>query len=100
MRRAARVDSNQAECVEEWRKAGLSVLLLHQAGHGCPDTLVGGIVRNSLSSRPENLLVEIKIPGRELKLTEDEETFRLSWKGPLLVTSDPDDVLRFFGLID
>ena len=40
MRRAARVDGNQADIVRALRKIGATVTLLHQVGSGCPDLLV------------------------------------------------------------
>jgi hypothetical protein len=40
MRRAARVDGNQADIVAALRKVGATVTLLHQLGGGVPDLLV------------------------------------------------------------
>ena len=41
MRRAARVDRNQAEIVVALRAGGASVQPLHAVGKGVPDLLVG-----------------------------------------------------------
>ena len=46
--RAAKVDANQVEIVEELRKAGCTVQHLHQVGKGCPDILVGYMHMNIL----------------------------------------------------
>lgn len=77
--RIRRVDSNQQEIVETFRKCGALVLLLHTQGHGCPDILIG--VKNA--RRPGFLhLVEIKDgkkPKSAQKLTEDELRFHNEW---------------------
>lgn len=67
MRRAARVDANQAAIAEALRSCGATVQLIHTVGKGCPDLLVGfgGI----------NLLLEVKDgskPPSKRKLTPDE----------------------------
>jgi hypothetical protein len=77
MRRAARVDENQAEIVEALRGIpGLTVLLLSSVGGGCPDVLVG--------YRGANFLFEIKNPKKpkaDQALTPDQVTFHGAWTG-------------------
>lgn len=77
MRRAARVDDNQARIVSTLRRAGVFVRVLSDVGQGFPDLLVkcpalGGELR----------LVEIKDgskPPSARKLTEMEEKFKATW---------------------
>lgn len=92
MRRAARVDENQADLVGLWRSVGVDVQTLHTVGKGCPDvllsldglTLIGDFDREkvidalmNLKTPPiiyngANLPVEIKSSSKA-KLTEDEK---------------------------
>jgi hypothetical protein len=94
-RHAAKVDGNQREFVEHLRACGLSVSHTHMIGRGFPDILVGGIGRHGLACLP----VEIKMPGHENHLTEDEKVWHLDWRGAAMVTSNPNDVLRWFGIL-
>ena len=71
MRRAAKVDANQAEIVKALRSIGCSVQHLHSIGRGCPDILVG--------YRGRNFLFELKV-GKG-KLTDDEKAWALLWRG-------------------
>jgi hypothetical protein len=75
---------------------GYTVLHLHQIGKGCPDILVGNMNGNG---ERQNLLVEIKdgskSPSRQ-KLTPDERTFMLTWKGPTIVATAPEQVVEWF----
>ena len=60
MRRAAKVDENQAEIVRNLRKLGASVEpALARCGSGCPDLLVG--------YRKRWLLLEVKAPKGKLE---------------------------------
>lgn len=83
MRRAARVDANQAAIVAALRKAGCSVLDLSGVGGGCPDILCG--------RRGKNLLIEIKdgtkSPSRR-SLTGPESEFMRAWQGSAVVITD------------
>lgn len=90
MRRAAKVDDNQPEIVEAFRKLGYSVLLLHQVGRGCPDILVGKMGTNTLIEIKDGR----KPPSRRL-MTPDEEEFFQSWKGRLLTIMSVDEVIAF-----
>lgn len=75
MRRKARVDDNQKEIVDYFRKLGASVLHLHTLKN-CFDILVG--------YNGYNIIVEIKDGTKcksQQKLTDGEEKFREDWKG-------------------
>lgn len=71
MRMRGKVDSNQKAIVEAFRKCGCSVLILSNVGAGCPDIAVG--------HRGVTYFVEIK--SKAGKLTEDQKTFHLAWRG-------------------
>lgn len=72
MRRARRVDANQAEIVKALRSAGRFVEVLSDVGRGVPDLLV--------SWSGKCLLLEVKVPGA--KLTPDELEWHRKWLGP------------------
>jgi Holliday junction resolvase len=86
--RIARVDKNQKEIVEAFRKFGCSVLMLHTVGHGCPDIAVG--------KNKKTVLVEIK-DGNKVKsakeLTKDEQKFHDEWQGSLFIVENLGDVI-------
>lgn len=65
------VDSNQKKIVENLREMGMTVIDLHEVGHGCPDIAVG--------YRGLNFLFEIK--GRHGKLTDDQKLFKEQYRG-------------------
>lgn len=76
MRRAAKVDENQAGIVKALRAHGWSVLSLAAMGKGCPDLLVG--------AKGVNLLLEVKDGSKapsKRRLTEDETRFFGAWNG-------------------
>ncbi len=77
VRRAGRVDGNQAEIVEALRGIpDCSVLVLSAVGHGCPDLLVG--------YRGFNFLFEVKDPDQpphRHELTDEQSEFHASWCG-------------------
>ena len=90
MRRAAKVDANQAEIVEELRAIGCTVLLLHQVGNGCPDILVG--------YRGNNWLFEVKDgakPPSARKLTDAEQKFFDEWRGQRSVVNDVYEAIEY-----
>jgi len=89
MRHIARVDANQSLIVEALRRAGASVLLLHQVGGGCPDILVG--------YQGRCYLAEVKRPGRQANLTPDEQRFFSTWRGQADIVTSPEDALRLIG---
>lgn len=90
MRRAAKVDRNQAEIVQALRKAGATVQSLAAIGKGCPDLLVGHNGRN--------LLLEVKdgdlSPSRR-KLTADEREWVGGWKGRAHVVESVEEALAY-----
>lgn len=91
MRRAARVDKNQAEIVRALRDAGCAVLDISSVGGGAPDLIV--------SSRDGRLhLVEIKNRDARGRLNKLQQRWHESWAGekPLVVYS-VDDALRELG---
>jgi hypothetical protein len=80
MRRAAKVDANQADIVAALRKIGASVQPLHSVGQGCPDILVGW--------RGMNTILEIKDgrkPPSARKLTDDQVIWHEGWRGQVAV---------------
>jgi len=89
MRRAAKVDANQAEIVRALRAIGATVTSLATVGNGCPDVVVG--------YRGVNLLFEIK-DGSKAKsaraLTEKEKAWHAAWAGQASVVESVDDALR------
>lgn len=88
MRRAAKVDANQAEIVAALRGIGATVQPLHSVGAGCPDILCG--------FRGRNILLEIKDgnkPPSARKLTADQVDWHGGWKGQVAVVEDADAAL-------
>lgn len=80
MRRAAKVDANQADIVAALRKIGASVQPLHAVGSGCPDLLVGW--------RGMTSLLEVKDgskPPSARKLTPDQVEWHANWRGQVAV---------------
>lgn len=85
MRRAAKVDRNQAEIVAALRAMGATVQPLHAVGKGCPDLLAG--------FRGRNILIEVKdgeLPPSGRKLTPDQTEWHGGWKGQVVVVEDAD----------
>lgn len=80
MRRAAKVDDNQAEIVAALRKIGASVQPLHAVGQGCPDLLVGWRGITSLLEVKDG-----KKPPSARKLTPDQEKWHAAWMGQVTV---------------
>lgn len=83
MRRAAKVDRNQAEIVKALRQAGYSVHDTSRLGGGFPDLVVG--------LHSVNVLLEVKdgdaVPSKR-KLTKDESEFFDTWKGAVFIVED------------
>jgi hypothetical protein len=93
MRRAARVDRNQAEIVAVLRSVGASVQPLHTIGKGCPDLLVG--------HRGRNWLIEIKdglLPPSKRQLTGDEMEWHAAWRGQVAIVSNAEEALALIGV--
>jgi len=93
-RYAAKVDANQAEIVEAVRKIGVSVLLLHTVGKGCPDNLWGIDIDSEFSV---NILVEIKT--EKGKLTPDEEIFFDTWRGQVCIIRSVEEAVELVNQI-
>lgn len=88
MRRAAKVDANQAQIVAALRAIGASVQPLHTVGGGCPDLAVGV---NGVT-----LLIEIKDGAKRpsaRKLTSDEAKWHQEWRGHVDVVEDVEEAL-------
>ena len=94
MRRAARVDANQAEIVEAMRAAGASVWVI-----GLPvDLLVGKNKRTAL--------VEVKtLTGKKAPkpngYTSLQKSFMLDWQGgPVATVTDVEGALRVVAMLE
>ena len=94
MRRAAKVDANQADIVAALRMAGATVQPLHAVGKGCPDLLVG--------YQRVNYLLEVKdgskVPSAQ-KLTEDQVEWHELWRGRSAVVNDVKSALTAIGAL-
>lgn len=88
MRRARRVDRNQAEIVAALRQAGCSVAVLSDVGRGIPDLLVG---RANM-----NYLIEVKLPGDILNGEQSE--WHRRWLGETHVVESVADALVAVGI--
>ena len=94
MRRAAKVDANQAKIVQTLRAIGASVAHLHALGKGVPDILVG--------YHGKNYLIEIKDGLRkpsERRLTKDEQAFADEWRGQVGTAHSTDEALAIVGAV-
>ena len=95
MRRAAKVDRNQAEIVAALRGIGASVQPLHAVGQGCPDLLVGW--------RGINLLIEVKdwrASNTDRKLNPIQQEWHGGWKGQVAKVETVDAALAILGVLD
>lgn len=93
MRRAAKVDANQAEIVAALRKVGATVQSLAATGSGVPDLLVG--------FRGNTFLIEVKdgrLPPSARELTPDQIEWHVEWRGgACTVVNSVDEALAFIG---
>ena len=91
MRRAAKVDSNQADIVGKLRKIpGISVAVTSAIGNGFPDIVVG--------FRGRSHLIEIKDGAKTAsrrKLTPDEIKFKDKWTGCYFVGNSFDEIIDY-----
>lgn len=88
MRRATRVDNNQAVIVQALNSIGCTVQHLHSVGQGCPDLLVG--------YRGFNYLLEVKDgkkPPSERKLKPDQIEWHQLWKGQVAVVTNINEAI-------
>jgi len=87
VRRAAKVDGNQADVVDALRKAGIAVRSMAAVGQGFPDLLC--------AFRDVLVLLEVKdgsLPPSERKLTKQEAEFVAAWPKTYVVTSGDEAV--------
>jgi Holliday junction resolvase len=92
VRRAARVDDNQAEIVKALRGAGATVTPAHAIGDGFPDLVVG--------FRMATYLIEVKDgakPPSAQKLTADQMRWHDGWRGHVAIATSPCEALRIIG---
>lgn len=95
MRRAAKVDVNQAEIVAALRDVGATVTSLATVGNGCPDLVVG--------FRGRNYLLEVKPPGgvrggvSRQTLTEAERDWHRTWRGQRAIVTSVEQALYAIG---
>ena len=88
MRRAARLDANQAEIVSALRMIGASVYDTSAVGRGFPDLVVG--------FRGRTLLIECKDGAKRpsaRKLTPEQVEFQVGWRGHWAVAISADDAV-------
>lgn len=95
MRRAAKVDANQAAIVAALRKAGASVQSLAAVGAGVPDLLVG--------FRGHTMLMEVKDGSKapsDRRLTPAQLEWHAGWLGgPVAVVDGIEAALRALGVM-
>jgi len=92
MRRAGRVDANQAGIVAALRKAGATVQILAAVGDGCPDLLAG--------YRGGNWLLEVKDgmqPPSGRLLTPAQREWHRTWRGQKVVVESVAEALQAIG---
>lgn len=85
-----RVDASQAGIVSALRDAGASVWLTYHLGHGSPDAVVWYAGRVYL----------LEIKSGDGGLTEDEERFHTTWRGPIPVVRTPAEALAVIGVTE
>jgi hypothetical protein len=88
VRTASKIDANQPDIVDLFRRLGWSVLLIHQIKNAC-DIMVA---RDGIT-----IAVEIKDgtkPPSARKLTEGERTFKEGWNGHWALVESTDDVIN------
>lgn len=86
MRRAGKVDANQAEVVRKLRGCAAKVEILSDVGKGIPDLLVG--------FRGINILLELKDGTKKPSartLTADQKAWHASWPGQVDVVASFDE---------
>jgi len=90
LRRAAKVDDNQAAIVAALRAIGCTVQSLAAIGKGCPDLLVG--------CNGKTALIEVKDGSKspsERRLTPEQLKWHAKWNGgTLAVVCDVESAIR------
>jgi len=96
MRRAAKVDRNQAEIAAALRNAGAFVQSLAAVGGGVPDLLVG--------FKRQTYLLEVKDglkPPSARELTPDQIEWHMNWNGGVcMVVNSVDEALIAVGAVE
>jgi len=94
MRRAAKVDANQAEIAHALRNAGASVHLMHAVGDGFPDLAVG--------YRGSNYLLEIKVEGAVPSaygtMTKPQVKWHTEWRGHAEIVHNAEEAFEACGI--
>ena len=89
MRRARRVDGNQAEIVAALRQSGCSVEVLSDVGRGVPDILA--------ARANVNYLIEVKLPGEPLNAEQSD--WHRNWRGETHVVESVSGALAAVGVL-
>ena len=90
-------DANQAAIAAELRRAGFEVLDVSPLGGCVLDLLVIGYDLNQ--RRIVMRVVEVKVPGEESNLTDDEAEMLCKWPDVCVLVTCAEDVLRVYGRI-
>ncbi|MBA3599501.1 MAG: hypothetical protein H0W40_19345 [Methylibium sp.] len=88
MRRAARIDDNQAEIINALRQMGCTVQSLAACGYGVPDVLA--------AFRGRNVLLEIKDPKKpkaDRMLTPAQVKWHQNWRGQVTTIYTIDEAI-------
>jgi len=94
VRRAAKIDANQAQIVADLRTKGVQVLSLAAVGGGVPDLLCGWKGRLVLLEVKDGA----KVPSAR-RLTPFQEAFHQEWEGmPLYVVDSTPSALKAVGV--
>jgi Holliday junction resolvase len=93
VRRAAKIDANQKQIVDQLRKCGFTVLHLHTLGKGAPDIAVGAFNKNYFFE-----IKDAEKPKSKKKLTEDEEKFHQTWNGQISIIESIEDALHIINI--
>ena len=89
--RPKNVDKNQSEIVHALRQVGATVILMHEAGEGIPDLLIG--------YRRETYLMEIK--SKTGKLNPRQVEWHSEWRGdPVSIVRSIEDALNAIRVTD
>jgi len=90
-------DTNQADIADELRNAGFEVLDVSPLGGKVLDLLVIGY--DVGQGRIVMRMVEVKVPGEESNLTDDEAEMLCKWPDVCVLAAAAEDVLRVYGRI-
>lgn len=91
--RQSKVDGNQPDIVQAYRRAGATVCDLSPMGSGVPDLLIGHVWQGMRRS----FVAEVKDPAQpacKRKLNPGETLWRDEWRGEYWLIETVDDVLR------